>query len=150
MKNIIAAIDNEPGTHDLVLFAGDLASKFGATLYLLHIAQPEPEFVGYDVGPEYIRLSAANEYREEHRWLQEVAKLLEPKKVVAHALLIQGYVAEEVMKEADDIDADLVICGSHERGFFYNLFQGNTAVELSKKTRRPLLLYPTKEVENKG
>lgn len=142
MKNILVAIDNEPGTHELVQFAGDMAAKYGATLYLLHIAQPEPEFVGYDVGPEYIRISAANEYREEHRWLQSIAKLLEPKNIEAHALLIQGYVAEEVLKEADDINADLVICGSHERGLFYNLFQGNTAVELSKKTKRPLLLFP--------
>jgi nucleotide-binding universal stress UspA family protein len=145
MKNILLAIDNEPNTDQLVNFAGDMAAKFGATLYILHIAQPEPEFVGYDVGPEYIRLSAAREYRDEHRWLQTIAKQLESKKVEAHALLIQGYVAEEILKEADDIKADLVICGAHQRSFFFNLFQGNTALELSKKTKRPLLIYPMKE-----
>jgi nucleotide-binding universal stress UspA family protein len=147
MKNILLAVDNEPGTSDLVDFAGDMAAKFGARLYILHIASPDPEFVGYDVGPEYIRVSAAREYRDEHRWLQGIAKTLESKQVEARALLIQGYVAEEILKEADDVEADLVITGSHERGFFTNLFMGNTAVELSKKTKRPLLLYPMPDSE---
>ncbi len=144
MKTILVAIDNEKGTNDLLSFAGDMASKYGAKLYILHIAQPEPEFIGYDVGPEYIRVKAAEEYREEHRWLQDIAKQLESKDVEAEALLIQGYIAEEILKESESVNADLVICGSHANGFFYDLFMGNTAVELSKKSERPLLIYPMK------
>lgn len=142
MKKLLLAIDNEKRTDDLLDFAGDLAAKYDSTLYILHIARPEPEFVGYDVGPEYIRLDAAYEYRDEHRWVQELAQRLASRNIDARALLIQGYVAEEILKEADDIDADLVICGSHKNGFFYNLFMDNTSVELTKRSNRPLLIYP--------
>jgi nucleotide-binding universal stress UspA family protein len=142
MKKILLAVDNEEGTNELLDYAGKMASLYGATLFILHIAQPNPEFVGYDVGPEYIRLDAARQYRDEHRWVQDLAKQLESRNVDAQALLIQGYVAEEILKQAEDIEADLVICGSHKNGFFYSLFMENTAVELSKKSKRPLLVYP--------
>jgi nucleotide-binding universal stress UspA family protein len=142
MKKILLAVDNEEGTNELLDYAGKMASLYGATLFILHIAQPNPEFVGYDVGPEYIRLDAARQYRDEHRWVQDLAKQLESRNVDARALLIQGYVAEEILKQAADIEADLVICGSHKNGFFYSLFMENTAVELSKKSKRPLLVYP--------
>ncbi|MCZ4408822.1 universal stress protein [Cryomorphaceae bacterium 1068] len=142
MKRILIAVDNENGTDEMLDYAGKMASLYDATLYILHIARPEPEFVGYDVGPEYIRLDAAREYRDEHRWVQELAKRLDSQNIDARALLIQGYVADEILKQADDIEADLVICGSHKNGFFYNLFLENIAVELSKKSKRPLLVYP--------
>jgi len=142
MKKILLAVDNEDGTNELLDYAGKMASVYGATLYILHIARPDPEFVGYDVGPEYIRLDAARQYRDEHRWVQELAKQLASKNIDARALLVQGYISEEILKQSEDIDADLVICGSHKNGFFYNLFMENTAVELSKKSKRPLLFYP--------
>ena len=142
MKRILLAVDNEDGTNEMLEYAGEMASLYNATLYILHIARPEPEFVGYDVGPEYIRLDAARDYRNEHRWVQELAKKLDSKNIDARALLVQGYVSEAILNQADDIDADLVICGSHKNGFFYNLFMENTAVELSKKSKRPLLFFP--------
>jgi nucleotide-binding universal stress UspA family protein len=145
MKKILLAVDNEDGTNEMLDYAGKMASLYNATLYILHIARPDPEFVGYDVGPEYIRLDAARQYRDEHRWVQELAKRLDSQNIDARALLIQGYVADEILKQADDIEADLVICGSHKNGFFYNLFLENTAVELSKKSKRPLLIYPMPE-----
>lgn len=145
MKKILLAVDNVDGTNKLLDFAGEMASAYGATLYILHIARPNPEFVGYDVGPEYIRLDAAREYRDDHRWIQNLAKQLGKRNIDARALLIQGYVAEEILREADDIDADLIMCGSNEGGFFTNLFAGNTAVELSKQSKRPLLIYPMPE-----
>jgi len=142
MKKILLAVDNEDGTNEMLDYAGKMASLYNATLYILHIARPDPEFVGYDVGPEYIRLDAAHQYRDEHRWVQELAKKLDARDIDARALLVRGYVAEAILEQAEDIDADLVICGSHKNGFFYNLFLENTAVELSKKSKRPLLFYP--------
>lgn len=142
MKKILIAVDNEDGTNEMLDYAAKMASLYDATLYILHIARPDPEFVGYDVGPEYIRLDAARNYRNEHRWVQELAKKLDSRNIDARALLVQGYVSEAILEQADDIDADLVICGSHKNGFFYNLFMENTAVELSKKSKRPLLFFP--------
>ncbi|HKL39649.1 MAG TPA: universal stress protein, partial [Cryomorphaceae bacterium] len=59
MKKILIAVDNEDGTNEMLDYAAKMASLYEATLYILHIARPDPEFVGYDVGPEYIRLDAA-------------------------------------------------------------------------------------------
>lgn len=141
-KNVIVAVDQEEKTHFLIDRAADLCQKMGGKLWILHVSDPEPEFVGYEAGPEYIRLDAALEYREEHRWIQGVAERFKDRDIEMEALLLQGYVAETILTEADRIDADLIVCGSHRRGFFFSTFMENTAVELSKKSERPLLIYP--------
>lgn len=141
-NNVIVAVDQEERTHFLIDRAADFCELVGAKLWVLHVADPEPEFVGYEAGPEYIRLDAALEYREDHRWVQGIAERLKDRSVQAEALLVQGYVADVILEEADRIDADMIVCGSHNRGFFFSTFMENTAVALSKKSERPLMIFP--------
>ena len=141
-KNVIVAIDQEERTHFLVDRATDFCELVGAKLWVLHVADPEPDFVGYDAGPEYIRLDAALEYRVGDRWVQSIANRIKDRNVEAEALLVPGYVAKVILREADRINADMIVCGSHRRGFFFSTFMDNTAVTLSKKSERPLMIFP--------
>ncbi|HLV53105.1 MAG TPA: universal stress protein [Cryomorphaceae bacterium] len=141
-ENVIVAIDQEDRTHVLVDRATDFCELVGAKLWVLHVADPEPDFVGYDAGPEYVRLDAALEYREDQRWVQSIAERIKGRKVDAEALLVPGYVAEVILESADRVNADMIICGSHRRKFFLGIFVENTAVTLSKKSERPLMIFP--------
>ena len=49
-----------------------MAEKFGSKLWLVHIAAPDPDFVGYGTGPIYIRDSRAKELKEEHQQLMHI------------------------------------------------------------------------------
>ena len=61
MKTILAAIDFSDVTEGLVHKAGELSRACGATLYLLHIEPPEPDFVGYGAGPQHVRDQVARD-----------------------------------------------------------------------------------------
>ena len=65
--NILVAVDLSPASEKVVEAAGRVAKLTGARVYVLHTAEPEPDFVGYDAGPEVVRTQVANEYRREHR-----------------------------------------------------------------------------------
>lgn len=142
MKNILVAVDFDERTFELVTYAAKLAKKFDAKVWIVHIAAPEPDFVGFDVGPEYIRDSRAHELRVEHRNLKVLTDRLREEAIDTDALLIAGPTVQMILKEAQKLDADLIITGSHDHSFIYNAFVGNTSLELFKKSNIPLLTVP--------
>lgn len=73
MKNIVVAVDFSEETERVIEAARELASAFSAKLWLVHAAAPDPDFVGYRAGPQSVRDAVANELREEHRLLQQLA-----------------------------------------------------------------------------
>lgn len=142
MKNILVAIDFDERTYELVAYAAEFAKKFSSKVWIVHIAAPEPDFVGYDVGPEYVRDNRAGELRVEHKNLQLLADKLLKEGVDAEGLLVQGPTVKMILDEAQKLYADLIITGSHDHSFIYNAFVGNTSLELFKKSRIPLLTVP--------
>ena len=141
-KNIMVAVDFDDRSEHLLDRAYDLAQKYDAQLWIVHIAAPEPQFVGYQVGPEYIRDVRAEDLRDEHRFLQKMAAAFRDKGGKAEALLIQGPTVETLLDEMDKLKADLLIVGSNQHGFFYRAIAEDTALELQKKCKIPMLSIP--------
>ncbi|HFA48212.1 MAG TPA: universal stress protein [Bacteroidetes bacterium] len=142
MKNIFVAFDLEEKSKLLLSHAKQLAEKFGSKIWVVHIAAPNPDFVGFDIGPQYIRDTRADELRAEHRYLQEMAAGLEAEGIAAEALLIQGPTVEMILEEAQKLNADLIVAGLHDRGFLHKALFGDTVKQLLKKSKTPLLIVP--------
>lgn len=142
MKTILVTIDFDSGDQVLLDQAFHLAKSFGSRLWILHIAAPDPDFVGYDVGPQYIRDSRATELREEHRRLQDYVSRLNTKGIPTEGLLIQGATIKMVIDEAKKLKADLIIAGHRDHSFFYNAFVGSVSTEIIKKSKIPVLIIP--------
>lgn len=147
MKNILVAVDFDGQTQKLIDYASAMAEKFGARLWIVHIAAPDPDFVGYEPGPQYIRDIRAEDLRDEHVFLQKEAERLRGKGMATEALLVQGSTVDSILDEAKRLEIDLLIVGSHEHSFLYNAFAENTAMELFKKCKIPMLTLPLRQIE---
>ena len=79
MKNILVAIDFKGNEKLLIDKAYEFAKAFEAKIWLLHIAAPNPDYVGYEAGPQYIRDNRATELKEEHKLLETYANNLAKK-----------------------------------------------------------------------
>ncbi|TBW30309.1 universal stress protein [Gramella sp. KN1008] len=145
LKNIMVAVDFNDSIGELMVYAEGLAEKFNSKIWVLHVAEPEPDFVGYEPGPQYIRDIKAEEYREEHHNLQEVCKNFIGENIESEALLIQGSTVETVLDEARKLNIDLLIVGTHKHSFLHNLLQENVSLELIKKAEIPMLTIPIDE-----
>ena len=55
MKNVLAAIDFSEITAAVVECARSLTAQDAAHLHLVHVAPPDPDFIGYEPGPQYVR-----------------------------------------------------------------------------------------------
>lgn len=145
LKNILVAVDFNDAVGDLLGYAEGLAEKFGAKVWVLHVAEPEPDFVGYEPGPQYIRDFKAEEFRKEHRNLQMYCDNFLSDNIEKEALLIQGSTVEAVLKEAQKLESDLLIVGTHKHSFLYNLLKESVSLELLKKADIPMLTVPIDE-----
>jgi hypothetical protein len=81
MKNILITIDFNKNEKLLIDKSFQFAESFNSKIWLMHIAAPDPDFVGYDVGPQYIRDCRATELRKEHKLLQEYTAMFKEKGV---------------------------------------------------------------------
>ena len=142
MKNILVTVEFEEKTNLLIGKAAELAEKFEAKLWLVHIAPPEPDFVGFDIGPQYVRDTLAEELREEHRLLQKYANQLKARNIAADGLLIQGATVEMILEECEKLNIDLVIIGHHDHNLLYKIFVGSTDLELVEQSKIPVMVVP--------
>jgi nucleotide-binding universal stress UspA family protein len=133
MKNILVTIDFNKNEKLLIDKAFQLAESFDSKLWIMHIAAPDPYFVGYEVGPQYIRDSRASDLRKEHKLLQEYATRFKKKGVDSEGILVQGATIEMIMQESNKLNIDLIIAGHHEHGFFYNAFIESVSAKVIKK-----------------
>lgn len=142
MKNILVALDMKSTDAILLDQAASLAHKCGSRIWMVHVASPDPDFVGFEMGPKYIRDFVADELRTEHRQLQAYAEDLQHKSLEAEGLLIQGPTIEMIEGEVKKLNIDLLILGSHKHGFLYETFVGNTAFQIIREVSIPVMIIP--------
>lgn len=142
MKNILVAIDFSPVSEAVVERGAAIAKAFGAALWLLHVAAPDPDFVGYEPGPQSVRHSVAAGLHDVHRRLQERSAALRERGIDCTALLVQGSTPETIGREAGRLDADLIVLGSHGHGVLRRALLGSVSEHVLHHAARPLLIVP--------
>ena len=143
MKTILASIDFSDVTGAVVESAAGIAKAFQASLYLLHVAPPDPDFVGYDPGPQSVRDTVAGKFRKEHQRMQELESDLKRKGLDVHALLVQGPTAEKILQESGRLQAEMIVMGSHGHGALQKLLVGSVAEGVLRKVRCSVLIVPS-------
>lgn len=142
MKNILVTIEINEDSDILIEKASEIAEMCNAKLWIVHIAQPDPEFAGYEAGPKYIRDFRAGELREEHRILGEKEKELNSRGIKTTALLIQGATTTTILEECRKLDVDMVVIGHHKSSIFYRAFFGSIDSQIIAKSEIPVLVVP--------
>ena len=142
---ILVAVDLSAATARVIQVTERIARGMSGEAWILHVAEAEPDLVGFDAGPKVVRDQVAKEFREEHKQVQEYADTLREAGIEATALLIRGPIVETVLKEAERLEVDLVIVGSHGFGALYDLLVGSESRGILKKSEVPVLVVPIKD-----
>jgi nucleotide-binding universal stress UspA family protein len=164
MKSILVPIDYSNATHAVVDFVRALAKALNAEIHLVHVkelAAPAaagamgygvfgvPDMVSMSGGPvtgvERITSTRQQDETEERR-LKDWEKELAQSGLKATLREPSGRVVEQILREADARDADLIVMGTHGHGAMYNLLVGSVTEGVLKHSRRPVLLVPTARV----
>jgi len=142
IQSILVAVDFSPTDKALLARASEMAEKFKARVWIIHVAMPDPYFVGYEAGPQYIRDIRAKDLRKEHKTLKRYADNCTKAGIKAESLLVQGPTAETILEEVKKLKIDLFVMGVHKHGFIDRLFSENNPSQLAIKSNIPVLIVP--------
>jgi nucleotide-binding universal stress UspA family protein len=162
MKTILVPIDFSDVTRKIIEQTIQIALALNAKVHLIHVTasssrtiklQSEmtlPTLDGmeeryfnparYDI----IRDQIASQLKKEHSQMLELRKQLTEKNIETLALLIEGDTREVIVKEAEEINADMIILGSHGHGSFHKALVGSVTNSVLKKQSCPVLIVSAK------
>ena len=140
---LLVAVDLSESTQTIVEKVEEMNKEYPAKVWILHNAEPEPDFVEFKVDPLAARETLAKKFHNEHRQIQEIANRLRKAGLDATALLVHGATVETILKEASDLDVDMIVVGTHGRGAMYKLLVGSVSEGILRKSRYPVLVIPT-------
>lgn len=140
--SILLPVDFSSATQRTCEVAVEAARARNGKIWLIHVAQPDPDFVGYDTGPDVVRDQVAAEFRREHRELRDLAETIAASGVDVTPLLIQGATVETILAQAEHHDAELIVMATHGRGVMYQMFIGSVSEGVLHKSTRPVLMVP--------
>jgi nucleotide-binding universal stress UspA family protein len=141
MKTIVVAVDFSACTDALIEAAMHSAQKTDK-IYVIHIAAPEPDFVGYSVGPQSVRDARAQQLLQEHTKLAEYKTALEKAGYDAEALLIPGPTVETLLKQIEKVEASLLIIGRKGHRPLYEVIIGSVCKAVLNAINIPTLVIP--------
>jgi nucleotide-binding universal stress UspA family protein len=142
MRTVLACIDLSETSAAVVACASELAQP-GGEVILLHVAAPDPDFVGYGVGPQSVRDAVATEMRSEHRQVQALADSLASSGLTLKPLTVQGVVVERILEHAARLNADLIVVASKGRSVVAELITGSTVRALLHAASIPVVVVPS-------
>ena len=140
MRNLLVPVDLSEISIAIVERASCLAQSFTSSVWLMHVLLRAPDSVPFNLDRAVLRREVAKELRNRRRQLHDLARQLREDRVHVITRLIPGTVNTTIVAEAERIDADLVIMGSHGHGNVYHALFGGVGQSVMRKVSCPVML----------
>ncbi|SFR87336.1 Nucleotide-binding universal stress protein, UspA family [Halomicrobium zhouii] len=132
-ERILFPTDGSAGTAHVALQAIDLAQQYGATIHVLHVV--DEDLRGLVEG-----LSGEDALETEgKRALERIEQMAEAHGVDVTTAIEEGDPAESIVAYADDIDADLIVAGTHGRTGIKRRVIGSVAERIVRNATCPVM-----------
>lgn len=142
MRNLLVPVDLSESSIAVVDRASCLAQSFGSKLWLLHVFLSGHDPMPYNLDRQVLRNEAAREIVFERHRLQQLAERLRQGRVNVIVRSIVGNIPNIILTEAERINADLIILGSHGHGNLYHALLGGVGQKVKRKAKCPVMLVP--------
>jgi len=138
VERILVPLDFSEGAGSMLAWAGHLAGEHGSTVVLLHVYHLPVEFQqleGAYLPPDFW----ANVKSEAEQKLEEHAATLRESGVTVECHVREGYPATVIVDEATELNADLIVIGTHGHSGLKHLLLGSIAERVVQKSPCPVL-----------
>ena len=138
MHTILIATDGSKSAQEATTFGLELAAEQHAEATFVLVV---PALDVLPAGGFGVTAAAPHDVTPSDRApLDECLRLAEQAGVTAHARLLRGDPADEIVAYADTIDADLVVVGSRGHGALASALLGSVSRGVLHESRRPVLV----------
>ena len=141
---ILVAIDFSQVTERMINVVERMPGRDDAEVFLLHVAAPDPDFVGYEAGPDVVRDQVAAELRRERDELHSLAERLRAGGLPTTAIMVPGSTADTIFEQAEKRGAELIVIGTHGHGAMFDLLFGSISEQVLRRASLPVLVVPAR------
>jgi len=150
IKKILYATDLSKNSSYAFLFATDMAKRHDAEIVILHAVESFPAYVNaysgitVDIGQK----QQGEIFEDIKNHLQEFCKKAEAQigppcvSLVSKILVPRGHPPEEILNAADEEGCDVIVLGTHGKGFLAHTFLGSVSSAVLHRTRKPVFIIP--------
>lgn len=147
IANILCPVDSSEFSQRALDRAFGIARWYGSTVTALHVVSPtlpvlaSPVYLGPDpLTPVMVNATELRRIKADVQCLVESERVPD---VEVHVLVREAAdVHRGILAEADRLNADLVVMGTHGRSGFERLFLGSVAEKVLRKSPRPVMTVP--------
>jgi nucleotide-binding universal stress UspA family protein len=143
-KEVLVALDLSEASQKVLAVGAHAAEQRGDTLHLAHVVIPPSTVVeGVAVenfGPAIIQERTKSAEAILQKRIEELEGSFENTAIKTHILI--GPAAQAIDTAAIDLDADLLVLGSHGHGIIYSILIGSTTQHLLYHCKKPMLVVP--------
>ena len=144
MKKVLITLDYDPTSQKVAAKGFTMAKAMHAKIILLHvISKPVLYYTAYDamVPPQ---IKDIKELKiESQNFLDKTKKFLGDETIQTH--IIEGDTADSILEAAKNLNADVIVLGTHSRKWLENILIGSVAEKVLKHSTLPLFIIPTKK-----
>jgi nucleotide-binding universal stress UspA family protein len=149
IKKILYTTDLSKNSSYAFLYTMDMARKHDAKIIVLHAVEPIPKEVKFVDALERIENRESKEMVEQvQKLLQEFCKKTEAQigspcvALVSKILVPRGHPPEEILNAADKEGCDVIVLGTHGKGFLAHTLLGSVSSSVLHRTRKPVFIIP--------
>lgn len=140
MNNLLVAYDFSGDSDKAAQLAIKLAERFDAHVWMLHVVEPEPEFVGFKAGPGVVRGQVAQEMRKEHQELQLVTNKLKEVYSQITPIAVQGPTVDTILSQAEKLKAEMIFIGSRGKNKIETILLGSVSEKVVHRSSKPVVV----------
>ena len=138
-RSILCAVDFSQDSARALAYAASLAQQTGARLTIMHVVELMPVTYDPTVGSFDIEGFRKVTVAAARKALQEYAARVTAGTGITETVLGQGKPYKEILREAGERSADLIVAGVHGRSALDRLVFGSTTEHLVRRATCPIL-----------
>jgi len=151
INKILYATDLSKNSAYAFYYAVDVAQKRNAKILILHVMEPMSPlirgYMGEDAIAKIQQQNIEEAVGEINKRLKNFCKVVEGQmgpclELVSNILVRLGHPGNEILGVAEREGCDLIVLGSHGKGFLEHAFLGSVSRMVLDRSRRPVFIIP--------
>jgi len=144
VKRVLIALDYDETAEKVALQGFAMAKAMNAEVILLHVISEQPAYYSSYTYTREWQVDIISDLRVAiQKFLDKAKKQLGDESIRTEIEF--GDIAYVILGTAKDLNADIIVMGSHSRKWLENIILGSQAADVLKKTAIPLYIIPTKK-----
>jgi nucleotide-binding universal stress UspA family protein len=144
IQKVLIAMDYDETSQKVAEVGFSMAKALHAETILLHVISEQPVYYSTYTYMRELRVDILGDLKKSTQaYLDKSKKYLGDDTI--QTVLKEGEIAETILNTAKELNADIIVMGSHSRKWLENIIIGSEAEAVLKKTTIPLFIIPTKK-----